>query len=193
MKVSELARKTGLSHQRVTHYVNEERKFPMELLDTFAVALDVSPADIVNTRAVSAKSAQDANPSERFLAPYFGLVPAGAWSQPTGDKGMIEISSRFKDEADITVCKISGDSLSPRFHDGQSIVIRKSVQPVPGRVWLARNQDNEVTLKVLAGSPGAWVLKPINPESEPIAPVAEWSLIGFAIGVDEYNPDGLRP
>lgn len=125
------------------------------------------------------------------LVPYWGEVPCGNWEKPEpGDDALIEVSHRVSPKGVIAV-RVRGNSMLPRFGHGQIVVVKIDPQPLDGVITLARNADNELTLKMLRRKNGSWTLCSLNPEYGDCT-AESWTILGHAVHVEESDPAGLR-
>lgn len=107
-------------------------------------------------------------------APELRRLPIVSWVQagrgqeaadphPPGDgDGIAHTTKRLGPNA--YALRIRGDSMEPRFHDGDIIVIDPAVQPRHGSYVVVRFEDRqEATFKQLMVDAGRKYLKPLNP------------------------------
>lgn len=125
--------------------------------------------------------------------PYWGEVPAGDWQVPADVDGLtMEVEKALAKDGRIIV-RVSGDSMSPKLEHRDVVIIQRSKTPKEGVITLARNDDNELALKVLRhGKDGEWELHPLNP-SYPKATAKTWEILGYAVHVSRTDDLGLRP
>lgn len=127
------------------------------------------------------------------LVPYWGTVPAGNWESPPDEPNWIQVSDNIETDGVVAV-RVTGNSMEPRLVHGQLICIKQDTRPRDGVITLARNQDNELTLKVLrqrSDGPG-YELHSLNPDYGVVS-AESWSIVGYAVSIEESNPHGIRP
>lgn len=214
----ELALRIRKGSSTVGMYENGDRKPPEDIISRIADATgtpiawffdgaDTLPPDAMpqimegvrepiapyQAGAPNASPADLANSPQLNLVPYWGTVPAGDWERPTCEDGdTIQVSDQYEDLSGVRAVRVSGSSMEPRLLHGQLVLIKLSTEQRDGVITLAVNQDRELTLKVLRYSPDGWELHSINPEFGK-STAAEWSILGYAIGIEEVNPHGIRP
>lgn len=125
--------------------------------------------------------------------PYWGAVPAGDWQEPSSDAGLtMRVENNLAKEGRIAV-RVAGESMSPRLEHGDVVIVQKSKTPREGVITLARNDANELTLKVLRHTTdGQWELHPINKEFSPTKS-PRWEILGYAVAIQRIDDLGLRP
>jgi transcriptional regulator with XRE-family HTH domain len=134
--------------------------------------------------------------------PLWPAVPAGDWEQPTDATDFFEVDASLAGAGRVA-CPIIGNSCSPTFEQGDMAVFKLTSHPPVGTFVLARNGDNEATLKLLRSSEnGDHVL--VSPKDGSILDAVEWHAIGYAIaryrnqaGAGSYDlmvrdPQGIR-
>lgn len=140
----------------------------------------------------------DKDPKEAvYDVPYWGEAPCGGWEMPTSspDTRPIVLTRKQKallDKQELVVIRAVGFSNAPRIVPGQYILIHRSPQKREGFFTLARNQDQELTLKLLAWNPEEQhlELQSFNKGYGKIkADTVE--ILGYAIALREDNEDGL--
>lgn len=197
MSQTQLAKRVGISVGSLNLYVLGKRRIPPEYLSRIADELGVTTDHLISgasRRKSNVEPSQLPNAPTLTLVPYWGTVPAGNWERPdVDDEVKIEVSDQLSGEKEIVCFTITGDSMSPRLTHGQKVVIKLSKQPRDGVITLAKNQNGEITLKVLKYKPEGWFLEPINRDSGPVDPVESWEIIGYAMHVEETSVSGLRP
>lgn len=126
------------------------------------------------------------------IVPFWGTVPCGNWEKPfVDDESYIEISESVKDIRSVVCVKVAGNSMMPRFQHGEKVAVRLSSTPIDGVVTLARNQDGELTLKLMVYARGEWELHSLNPDYG-CASAESWEILGHAIHREETDTSGLR-
>lgn len=108
-------------------------------------------------------------PEVRGLHPLISWVQAGGW---------VEIAGNFElgDAEDLLPCpvrcsretfvlRVRGESMEPKFHDGDLIFVDPQVTTVSGRYVVVRLEDShEATFKQLIIEEGRQYLKALNPD-----------------------------
>ncbi len=114
-----------------------------------------------------------ANPGQNPLPEsplLLGLVPAG-WPSPAEDyvEGNLNLHEYVvKNPAATYFARASGESmLGAGIHDGDLLVIDRSVDPAPGKAVVAII-DGELTVKYYKRDKGRTLLVPANPNYKPM-------------------------
>ena len=96
----------------------------------------------------------DTGPGARSLHPLISWVQAGAWTEvggafTAGDaEALLPCPVRCSDET--FVLRVRGESMEPRFRDGDLIFVDPAVSPDHGRFVVVRGEDSgEATFKQL--------------------------------------------
>lgn len=184
----DLAAQLRISRAKLANYESGRTEAPPLLVDRAMEILGERPLGTAN---VTREERSVYAPQIR-LVPYWGTVPCGEWDEPSVDEASLQqISDQFT-EPNLVAVRVAGNSMEPRLHHGQIVVVKIHPHPQDGLIALARNGHNELTLKVARYRGGEWVLESINPEFG-AASASEWSILGYAIGVEEHDRAGLRP
>jgi SOS-response transcriptional repressor LexA len=103
------------------------------------------------------------------LHPLISWVQAGKWTGIAGKDERGDIDDRLPCpvpcSAGTFVLRVRGESMEPRFHDGDLIFVDPQVAPVSGRYVVAQLGDaEEATFKQLIVEDGHQYLKALNPD-----------------------------
>jgi SOS-response transcriptional repressor LexA len=187
---------------RIKNYELARSNPPQEALAEIAKALGVDrhwfdEPDGSPIRWVSmppnARFERPANAPMTNLVPYWGLVPCGNWERPDIDEEeLIEVSDRIQDLRRVVAVRIAGNSMLPVFQPNQVVSVRLDPTPLDGVVTLAKNQDGELTLKILRHvGAGQYELHSLNPDYG-VATAESWEILGHAIYQEGGDPSGIR-
>lgn len=102
------------------------------------------------------------------LVDAVGRVQAGEWTEIASDLALGDaedlLPRPFRCSADTFVLRVRGESMEPKFHDGELIFVDPQVAPVSGRYVVVRLEDSqEATFKQLIVEEGHQYLKALNP------------------------------
>jgi SOS-response transcriptional repressor LexA len=108
-------------------------------------------------------------PDVRSLHPLISWVQAGEWSEIAGNFELGDAEDLLpcpvRCSADTFVLRVRGESMEPKFHDGDLIFVDPQVAPVSGRYVVVRLEDSqEATFKQLIVEEGRQYLKALNPD-----------------------------
>lgn len=118
---------------------------------------------------------------------YANHVPAG-FPSPADDHLEARLDPAqllVKRPAATFFCRAEGESMVPVIHDGDLLVVDRSIPPQAGDIVVATLQGG-LTVKRLAQGAAGWLLQPENPSfpSFPIDPdegVQIWGVVTFSI------------
>lgn len=108
-------------------------------------------------------------PELRSLRPLISWVQAGEWTEIASDFALGDAEDLLpcpvRCSADTFVLRVRGESMEPKFHDGELIFVDPQVAPVSGRYVVVRLEDSqEATFKQLIIEEGHQYLKALNPD-----------------------------
>ena len=184
LKQSDIVEMTGINKGALSSYLSGRYSPKQNNIYLLAKALDVNEAwlmgaDVpINRMVVSGLS-------DTISIPVYGRVAAG---QPIHVEqniiGWEDIPKDWKGE--YVGLKIKGDSMSPRIHDGDTIIVRKQPDAESGNVVVAIINGEDATCKKLIKHPDGITLHSFNPLYEPmyfskkdaeIIPVVIWGRV----------------
>lgn len=125
---------------------------------------------------------------DQLPIPLFAArVPAG-FPSPADDhlEGRLDPGQLLvKRPAATFFVRADGRSMEPLIHDGDLLVVDRSIPPQPGDIVVA-TIDGGLTVKMLAGGASGWRLEPANPAFASIQIDAEegaqiWGVVTFSI------------
>jgi SOS-response transcriptional repressor LexA len=153
----ELANLCGWDSQsRISNYELGTRIPKIADLEKIAKALNIDVADLISEEVstplrlvVNQTRSQYASESLNYV-PLISWVQAGAYSECIDDIGECEmIATDLKIKNHTFALKVQGDSMEPIFIDGMIVIVEPDMQAVNGHYVIAKNGDNEATLKQL--------------------------------------------
>ena len=103
------------------------------------------------------------------LRPLISWVQAGAWTETAGsftaEDAEAFLPCPVRCSAETFVLRVRGESMEPRFRDGDLIFVDPTVSPDHGRFVVVRGEDTgETTFKQLIVEGGRKFLKALNPD-----------------------------
>lgn len=97
--------------------------------------------------------------------PLLDLVQAGDFREAFEDLESAEyIFTDAKVKQHTYALRVTGDSMMPIFQPNMIIIVEPDMPAVIGDYVIAKNGDNEATLKQLVKDGADWYLKPLNPQ-----------------------------
>jgi SOS-response transcriptional repressor LexA len=110
--------------------------------------------------------------------PLISWVQAGAHSECIDDLGEHEmIATDLRTKAHTFALRVQGDSMEPIFNQDMIVIVEPDMQALHGHYVVAKNGDNEATLKQLIQDGSDWYLKPLNARY-PIKPLGDSHIVG---------------
>lgn len=101
--------------------------------------------------------------------PVLGCVQAGIPIEAVEDIiGYEEISNEMAQSGDYFALRIRGDSMEPRMHEGDVVIVRKQDDAETGDVCVVMVNGNDATVKRIKKSPKGLFLIALNPAFEPM-------------------------
>ena len=98
--------------------------------------------------------------------PIYGRIPAGIPKEAIQEvEGYVEVPA-YMSEGYI-VLKVIGDSMYPKYLDGDVVIIKEQPDCENGQDCAVRINDNDVTLKKVIKMEDGLMLQPLNPEYPP--------------------------
>lgn len=113
--------------------------------------------------------AAEPDPNARGVHPLISWVQAGQWSGTTGNFELRDAEDLLpcpvRCSPDTFVLRVRGQSMEPKFHDGDLIFVDPSVAPVSGRYVVVRlERSQEATFRQLIVEESRQYLKALNPD-----------------------------
>jgi len=192
MTQTQLGKRVGKSREMIARYETGRDDPPLHVLQKIADVLKVRLTWLLEGGESSVESGIEVvgQPPALILTeiPYWGEVPAGDWQAPGEDGIMLAVDHSLAKKGRV-VLRVAGDSMYPRLHHGDHVIVHLGKTPKEGVLTLARNIDNELTIKVLRRQGNEWHLQPINPDaSEPLS--EQWEILGYVISIERHFGPG---
>ena len=163
-RIRDLREKRGLSQQELADALGYTSRssiakiekgvvdLPQTKILAFAKVLGVTPAFLMgweNAEPVSQRASAQA-----IRIPVLGSIPAGIPLEAVEDI--------------IFSLKVHGDSMSPRYEDGDVLILRKQDTCESGQDCAVMVNGSDATFKRVRISPAGVTLQPLNPEYDPL-------------------------
>lgn len=169
LSISEIARRVGMAKSGVSRYLNKSREFPLNRVNDFAKAFNVTPEYILGIEKKNNKlqiiyDQLHPNRQHKVLdfarhqldeqkGNYYTLICNGAVSAGTGEWLEDEVKEEITISADKVpsspydlVLRVNGDSMEPLFQNHEYIFVRNTTEIRNGQIGVFI-VDNEAYLK----------------------------------------------
>lgn len=164
LKQADIARATGKSSVAVTKWMRGENIPKADALKSISKLLNVSDEWLLTGKDAKKYSNQDNNTSKKsensnviFLdqkvrtVPILDLVQAGNWREAVYDGvntlGDVHTTYMGSRPEEVFSIKVAGDSMTPRFFEGDLLLVDPNRCAVSGSFVIACNNDHENTFK----------------------------------------------
>lgn len=194
MKQADLVQLTGISKGALSSYLSGRYTPKQNNVYKLAAALNVSEAWLMGADVPMERSrplmfpdgdliprsrikVADLFPQEALKAlsktsavriPVLGKIPAGVPIEEIEDViDYEEISDKLAETGEYFALKIQGDSMEPRIHDGDVVIVRCQCEANTGDVVIATINGENGTCKRLKKTEDGLMLLSYNPEYDP--------------------------
>lgn len=169
MNQTELASKIGVSRSAVGMWENNEREPDLDTLEALADEFNVPLSSLVGKLSGfgSAEFCSTA-PDAPVRIPILGTIPAGIPLEAIEDiVDWEEIpASMARGGKEYFGLKVTGDSMSPRYEDGDVLILRKQDSCESGQDCAVMVGNSDATFKRVRFGPSGVTLHPLNPNYE---------------------------
>ena len=183
-KQSELATAAGKTRAAVTHWLNGQTLVIKSDSAAGLQALTGYHAVWISTGKGPKKTIKNvsAGPTIRGEVSLLSNVQAGMYTNfvdnlHPGDELYEQIPTTVPVNRYTFALRVVGDSMQPRFHEGDILVVEPEMEPNPGDYVIAKNGSEETTFKQLVRDGADLYLKPLN-ERYPIKPLGKSTIVG---------------
>ena len=155
----DLGKLIGVSKQAISMYERGERSPDIDTLTKIAEVLNVDINTIIGKKSAVVK------------IPVLGKVAAGIPIEAVTDILDYEELSpdMVRDGSEYFALQLKGDSMEPRMHSGDVVIVRKQETIENGEIAIVCVNGDEATCKkVLKKDNGAIILQPLNPTHDPL-------------------------
>jgi len=174
------------SQSRVSNYETGLRSPSTEDLKQIAHALKISLVKLIegyDTTLHTSFANYEVQPTHQPISsvPVLDLVQAGAFREAFEDLENAEyIATDAKVRTHTYALRVVGDSMIPVFQAGMIVIVEPDMAAISGDYVIAKNGDNEATLKQLIKDGADWYLKPLNPQY-PMKSANNVNIVGVVI------------
>lgn len=159
MSVDELAERIGKDRSTVYRYESHEiEELPLSIVEPLALALKTTPAFIMGWDIEKGK-----RHNNKYKIPVLGTVRAGYPSEAVENiLDYEEITEEMARSGEFFALRVNGDSMEPRFIDGDVVIVRKQEDIDNGDIAIMLVNGDEATLKKVQKFDGGINLIPAN-------------------------------
>ena len=162
---SDVAKQLGVTRQAYANYERGVREADYNTLNKLAVIFNVS-TDYLLGRDVASAPADDKN---GVWIPVLGQVQAGL--PTTAVENIIDyeqISHDMSGTGEFFALRVKGDSMEPKFTEGDVVIVRKQSTASDGDIVIALVNGDDATIKKIKIRPEGIILTPLNSQYEPM-------------------------
>ncbi|NBI40191.1 helix-turn-helix domain-containing protein [[Haemophilus] felis] len=140
-------RERAWGQSRIGNYETDAREPSLEDIEVIAKVLGINPAELAFSNAKPVQIIKS------FTYPVLSTVQAGYFREINllnsldSEQQYEMISSQIKASENAFYLKIEGQSMLPRFQEGDMVLIDPAIEPKPGKFVAAINDNNEATFK----------------------------------------------
>lgn len=162
ISMKEAARLLNIPYTTYVGYEKGDREPNSEMLIKIASFFSVSVDYLIS------KSDDRAKHSKRFV-PVLGSVPAGIPIEAIQDiLDYEEISAELARSGEFIALRIKGDSMEPKFSEGDVVIIRRQEQVENGEIAIVMVNGNDATVKKFYKTDAGVTLIGTNPSFTPL-------------------------
>ncbi|MBE5035527.1 LexA family protein [Gallibacter intestinalis] len=171
MTQSDLANKLGYADKSMIAKIESGKvDLSQSKIVAFADALNIKPSDLMGWEDISNNNIEPIKLSSSITIPVYGRVPAGVPIEAIESiDEYIDVPAEYaKGGKRLFGLKVKGDSMYPKYLDGDIIVVREESDCESGQDCVVYVNGYDATLKKVIKKQTTIILQPLNPEYEPI-------------------------
>lgn len=169
ISMRELGSIIGVHESTISLYETGKRQPDYDTLNRLADYFQVSVDYLLGRSDVPYPPEMPASSEKGPWIPVLGHVQAGLPIEAIEDIIDYEqISTDMAATGDHFALQVRGDSMEPRFADGDVVIVRKQEDVESGQVAVVIVNGDEATLKKIKKTPEGVMLLPSNPAYEPL-------------------------
>jgi len=156
----DMCRLLNVSYTTFADWVNAKKYPRIDKIEMMARIFNVTKADLVE---------QPTKKKNKFLIPVLGDVPAGIPLEAITDIiDYEEISEEMARVGEYFALRIRGDSMEPKFSEGDVVIVRKQEQVDNGQVAVVMINGDDATVKKFYKTDSGVMLVGNNPSFVPL-------------------------
>ena len=171
MTQSDLANKLGYADKSMIAKIESGKvDLSQSKIVAFADALNIKPSDLMGWEDIGNNNIEPIKLSSSITIPVYGRVPAGVPIEAIESiDEYIDVPAEYaKGGKRLFGLKVKGDSMYPKYLDGDIIVVREESDCESGQDCVVYVNGYDATLKKVIKKADHIILQPLNPEYEPI-------------------------
>lgn len=156
---AELGKIVGVGKSNISMYETGDRVPPLDIIEKMATLFGVDINTLTGHKPLNVK------------IPVLGKVAAGIPIEAVQDILDYEELSpdMVRDGSEYFALQLKGDSMEPRMHSGDVVIVRKQETIENGEIAIVCVNGDEATCKkVIRKDSGAVILQPLNPTHDPM-------------------------
>lgn len=167
MNQADLAKLMGVTTATTSNWCKGIKLPRMDKIDKMCSIFHINRSDLIEDHTEKS-NVEPVLMGKTVRIPVYGRIPAGIPIEAIEDiEDYIDVPADLVKNNDIVALKVVGDSMYPKYLDGDYVVIRKQPDCESGQDCAVRVNDNDVTLKRVIKEVDGIMLQPINPEYAP--------------------------
>lgn len=158
----------GFNKSAVSTWCNGTRLPRMDKVDALARYFNIKRSDLIEERKKRSSNVELIHMGQTVRIPVYGRIPAGVPLEAIEDiEDYIDVDARIADGKELLALKVIGNSMYPKYLDGDYVLIQRQPDCESGQDCAVRVNGCDVTLKRVIKQTDGIMLQPINPEYEP--------------------------
>lgn len=166
----DLAKRINVTEQCISNYMQGVRLPKWELICEIANVLNCSPHYLLGMDEIKKPQELIDYTNKTYKVPILSEVRAG---QPTlimdsNILGYERVDDSIKNSGEIFGLRVKGDSMSPKFSEGDIVIVRRQSDVDDGQIAIVLVNGDEATIKKIKKSVSGITLIPLNNAYEPL-------------------------
>lgn len=155
---NEICKDLGLKYSTFSEWVNANKYPRIDKIELLANYFNIHKSDLIEEQKNKSKL-------ERTMIPVLGKVVAGIPIEAVEEiLDYEEIPKDMAKQGEHFALQIKGDSMEPKFSDGDVVIIRKQSDVDTGDIAVVLVNGNEATVKKIKKRSDGIMLIPTNPD-----------------------------
>ena len=161
LTLAQLANLTDTTAQQIGMLERGDRRLSDVWLERLATAFNINAYELIVDNNISPENTI-------HTIPVLGLCQAGNWAEVITDEQAQEyLDIHIKNRRDVFAVKVSGDSMEPKFSEGEYLIIDPN-EPLQNGRYIIAELHGQCTFKKYSEDAGQKYLIPENKRYQPI-------------------------